>query len=325
MSSPATRTDSNLRFRRYKTILDYAATQPTFRVSDVQTACVSEELRAAFVTKVINELNLDGWLVRESSSARDAYRWNTDRGPFPATRWLDDKIFGVQVRETPEQQRPREKLLSRGAEQLTNAELFAILIRSGRPGESAVMGGEKLQRAFHDRLRDLPSAGRAELKSISPAIEKTAYCQILAGIELGRRVAQEVASSDPPRIGGSTDAIAFCRRAFARLAADGVQEEFHIVTLDTKNQVINTHQITVGTLDASLVHPREVFRPAIRDAAASVILVHNHPSGDCTPSREDQTATRRLESAGELVGINVLDHIIVGSQTAVSLRASGTG
>ena len=308
---------SSLRYQRYKSIIDFTSTRTEFCIAHVKSAC-AEIASPAFVTRVIGELTTDGWIVREATN--DGYRWNTDRGEFPASRWLDEKMFGVQIKATPEQTRPREKLLACGAEQLSNAELFAILIRSGRPGESAVMGGEKLARNFHQRLKDLPNAGRAELKEISCAIEKTAYCQILAGIELGRRVSLEMTNSAPVKIRGADDAIAFCRRAFARLAADGVQEEFHIVTLDTKHQVINTHRVTVGTLDASLVHPREVFRPAIRDAAASVILVHNHPSGDCTPSREDRAVTQRLESAGELLGIDVLDHIIVGQQAAVSLR-----
>ena len=92
------------------------------------------------------------------------------------------------------------------------------------------------------------------------------------------------------------------------------------MTLDTKNQVIDTHQITVGTLDASLVHPREVFRPAIKDAASSIILLHNHPSGDPTPSPEDHAVTRRLESSGKTLGIDVLDHIVLGRNSAVSIR-----
>jgi DNA repair protein RadC len=153
-------------------------------------------------------------------------------------------------------------------------------------------------------------------------VEKTAWCQIMAGIELGRRIAT---LSDPlavTRITSAKDAIDFCGRRFARLATDSRQEEFHIVSLDTKNQVIDTHAITVGTLDASLVHPREVFRPAIKNAAASVILVHNHPSGDATPSTEDLAVTRRLESAGELLGIKVLDHIVLGANSAISIRES---
>jgi DNA repair protein RadC len=122
------------------------------------------------------------------------------------------------------------------------------------------------------------------------------------------------------RITTPAQARAWCRERFARLASDGVQEEFHIVTLNTKHEVLTTYPITVGTLDASLVHPREVFRPAIKDAAAAVILVHNHPSGDPTPSREDLAVTRRLDSAGDLLGIKVLDHIVLGRDSAVSIR-----
>jgi DNA repair protein RadC len=171
-------------------------------------------------------------------------------------------------------------------------------------------------------LLDLPSAGRAELKSISSAVEVTAWCQIMAGIELGRRIAALSERSAAARITSAPDAIEFCRRHFARLASDSRQEEFHIVTLDTKHQVIDTHQISIGTLDSSLVHPREVFRPAIKDAAAAVILVHNHPSGDATPSTQDFDITRRLESAGEMLGINVSDHIVLGSTSATSIRES---
>ena len=142
----------------------------------------------------------------------------------------------------------------------------------------------------------------------------------MAGIELGRRIEAAQPTQENTRLCSSTDAIEFCQRYFQRLASDGRQEEFHIVCLDTKNQFINSHQVTVGTLDASLVHPREVFRPAIRDAASSVILVHNHPSGDPTPSREDYAVTDRLLQAGRLLGIDVLDHIVLGNPNAVSIE-----
>ena len=104
------------------------------------------------------------------------------------------------------------------------------------------------------------------------------------------------------------------------MIVEGKQEEFHIVTLDTKNQVLDTHCITVGTLDASLVHPREVFRAAIKDAASSIILVHNHPSGDPTPSREDIAVTQRLTESGKTLGIDVLDHVVLGRSGSVSIQ-----
>ena len=311
---------SKNRYLRYKTVIDSVTSRSSFRLDDVHKLC--EDERPGFVTRVIGELNKEGWIVREQEGTAESYRWNGDRGSFMAERWMDAKIFGVQIKESPEQQRPREKLLAFGVEHLSEAELLASLIRSGRPGESAVMGGEKVARAFADRLKDLPRAGRAELKDITGAVATTAYCQIMAGIELGRRVALEIDQSAPKQISSAADAIAFCREHFVRLALDGRQEEFHIVTLNTKNHVVNTHLITRGTLDASLVHPREVFRAAIRDSASSVILVHNHPSGDPTPSREDHAVTTRLESAGELLGIDVLDHIVVAKTNSVSIRQS---
>ena len=298
--------------------MDRLVERADFALSELQEACNGERL--AFVTRLVNDLVENGWLLREANSPGETYRWNKGRGEFSSARWLDERLAGTQIKESPQQDRPRERLIAVGAENLRLAELLAILIRSGRPGESAVMAGEKLAREFQTRLRDLPAAGRGELKSISLAVDVTAWCQIMAGVELGRRIAVLSERSATTRIRSAGDAIEFCRRHFDRLASDSRQEEFHLVTLDTKNQVIDTHSITKGTLEASLVHPREVFRRAIKDAAASVILVHNHPSGDATPSKEDIAVTRRLESAGELLGINVLDHIVLGRNSATSIR-----
>ena len=304
------------RYQRYSPILQFLAQHRHFTLQTVQASFDAE--RPAFVTRVINELVAQGWLIQETKAQ---FRWNQHRGAFCQAKWLDEKIYGNRVSATPQRDRPRERLLSEGAERLGTAELLAILIRSGRPGESAVTAGQKLAQAYADRLEALPSAGRGELKSISCAVEKTAYCQIMAGIELGRRIAEQSSARVITKIGGRHDAIAYCRRRFSRLASDASQEEFHIVTLDTKNQVIDTHQITVGTLDASLVHPREVFRAALRDAAASILLVHNHPSGDPTPSVQDRHVTTRLKESGRLLGIDVLDHIVLGRDSATSTEA----
>src|SRR5262249_45648570 len=150
-----------------------------------------------------------------------------------------------------------------------------------RKGESALQAGEKVAARYNDRLHSLVDAGRGELKEIAAAIGETAYCQIMARIELGRRVAVSFANNKNrvTRIADSGCALQFCRDHVARRANDATQEEFHVVTLDVQLHVVNTHLISVGTLDRSLVHPREVFRPAIKDAAKSIILVHNHPSG----------------------------------------------
>lgn len=163
---------------------------------------------------------------------------------------------------------------------------------------------------------EIAQATREEL-GLPPA----SFARLMAGIELGRRIQEEKLRYNAPKsIDSSSTAIDFCRTHFSRLIHEAIQEEFHIVTLNTKNRVTATHQITVGTLDASLVHPREVFRPAIKDAASSILLVHNHPSGDPQPSKEDIAVTSRLESVGELLGIDVLDHIIVGKDGCISIR-----
>lgn len=319
-SSATLKSAATVRYQRYRAVMDTLVERVSFNLQDVQLACRDE--RPAFVTRLVNDLERSGWIVREDVGQAAKYRWNSGRGEFSPSRWLDEKLFGAQIKASPEQERPRERLLADGAENLRISELLAILIRSGRPGESAVLAGEKAARAFHNRLKELPAAGRAELKLISPAIEKTAYCQIMAGIELGRRVAALSDDSQVTQIQSADDAIEYCKKQFARLSTDARKEEFHVVTLDTKHHVIDTHRITVGTLNASLVHPREVFRPAIKDAAAAVILVHNHPSGDATPSPEDLSVTDRLEAAGELLGINVLDHIVLAGKLQSSIRQS---
>lgn len=307
------------RYERYKTVVQYAASLTTLDLDQIKLACQPEQ--PGFVTRVIRELASSGWLVGDES-IDSLYRWNRNRGPFFPERWLDEKIFGSQIAHSPADERPRERLLRLGAADLKNSELIAILIRSGRPGESAIEAGEKIARQYQDRLADLPAAGRGELKQISSAVEVTAYCQIMAGIELGRRIAEAVRDKRPTRIRSSSEAITFCEQHFHRLIIDAKQEEFHIITLDTKNQVIDSHQITVGTLDTSLVHPREVFRPAIKDAASTILLVHNHPSGDPTPSREDLAVTKRLEECGKIIGIEILDHIVLGAFNSVSIRES---
>jgi DNA repair protein RadC len=321
LSMSADNDDLVHRRERYEAIVRELLVRPEFRLPEIQQACASEQ--RGFVTRVVNELVSGGWIVREQAdspqeSAGTRHAWNAGRGTFRPAEWLDEK-FRRRIKAAPVAERPRERLLRDGAEALRLDELLAILIRSGRPGESAMDGARKIADCYRDRLLELVRASPAELKHVSRAVDITGWCAIIAGIELGRRIAAlKPAMSE--RITTPAQARTWCRNRFARLASDGVQEEFHIVTLNTKHEVLTTYPITVGTLDASLVHPREVFRPAIKDAAAAVILVHNHPSGDPTPSREDLAVTRRLDSAGDLLGIKVLDHIVLGRDSAVSIR-----
>jgi len=306
-----------LRREKYERVLGVIGTLGEFTKIELQQQC--HEASPGFVTAVLNQLSKDGMIekIRQGRETRLCWKAAAD---FTPDTWIYRQIVGDQVTQTPKNERPRERLLTEGADRLRTAELLAILIRSGRKGESAVQSGQRIANHFGSRLDSLRTMSPSELKKISKAVSEVAYCQIMAGVELGRRVADSMQLNLPTeKITSTRAAIDYCLHHFSRLAIDGCQEEFHIVTIDTKLQPISRHQITVGTLDASLVHPREVFRPAIRDAAASVLLVHNHPSGDPTPSAEDRAVTDRLKRAGDIIGIKVLDHIVVGKHVAVSL------
>jgi DNA repair protein RadC len=306
--------------RRKLTSIVYAIRElDDFSNDDAKLVC--RDCSPGYVTLTINKLVKHGFLDSRLEEKKKRLRWIESKLDGIES-WIVKQVHGEQVKETPENQRPREVLLRSGAADLTLEQLLAILIRSGIPGESALQAARILANRFGERLDRLSESSHAELREISRVVRRDVYCQIMAGIELGRRVANfQAERQEPCRIRGSDDAVSYCSKHFHRLAIDGKQEEFHIVTLDTQNGPINHHLITVGTLDASLVHPREVFRPAIRDSASSVILVHNHPSGKSTPSREDHAVTTRLKEVGDLVGIRVLDHIIVARERSRSLLA----
>jgi DNA repair protein RadC len=312
---------SEARKQKLQSLIYSIQTTDPFSVAWAKTQC--RDCAPAYVTRVLKQLARDGHLEETVDRNESVYRWVPDK--FDAVHgWIHRQVYGEQIKSGPESDRPREQLLRDGVSRLSDAQLIAILVRVGVPGESAVQAGTRLSASFSgDRLADLTDSSLAELRQMSKAIRKDSYCQIMAGIDLGRRIAvlRDINPVLPARIRGSEDAISYCMTRFARLANDGKQEEFHIVTLDTQHGPIKDHRITVGTLDASLVHPREVFRPAIRDSASAILLVHNHPSGDPTPSREDHAVTDRLAKVGELVGIRVLDHIIVSKQCGKSIMA----
>jgi len=216
------------------------------------------------------------------------------------------------IRAWSPQDRPRERLRALGPGGLSNRELLAILIGSGLAGESALDVADRV-------LSSQPSLGR--LGSIppgvlerEPGVGRATAARIQAALELGRRVAAEPAEL-MGRIRGPGDVFA----RMGPMLRDLRQEEFHALLLNTQHRVIRDVLVTRGILDASLIHPREVFRSAIVESAAGIILVHNHPSGDPTPSREDQAVTRQLGEAGKAIGIPVLDHVVVGGNRFVSM------
>lgn len=313
------------RKRIYQSVLSRLLERSEFAIDEIREANGNEHRQVT--GHIVRELIKQGSLQELETDQGTMYRWKSDPQHFEVDPWVNSQVHGTQITEAPAGDRPRERLLLHGASQLKLAELLAILIRSGRPGESALQAGERIAGRLCERLDTLPGLGLKEIKEISKAVNEPAYCQIMAGIELGRRIA---AATDQVfvnriRITSPATAIQFCLSRFERLAKEAKQEEFHMVTLDTKNQPIASHQITVGTLRNSLVHPREVFRPAIRDAANCILVVHNHPSGDPTPSDQDISVTERLESAAEIIGIPLIDHIVVAGEKALSIQEWRSG
>lgn len=222
------------------------------------------------------------------------------------------------IKDWPEEDRPREKLLDKGAESMSETELLAILLRTGNAstGESAVDQARLLLNQF-DGLKGLDSASIAELRAIK-GIGAAKTAQLKAGLEIGRRMGQakwEVGRS----LRSSEDVF----RHFRERLEKEKREIFYVVLLTNKNRKIREVKVSEGSLTASLVHPREVYNPVIRESAAAVIFVHNHPSGDPAPSPEDLEITRRLKEVGEVMGIRVLDHVVIGHDRYFSFSDRG--
>ncbi|WP_159881154.1 RadC family protein [Paenibacillus puerhi] len=220
------------------------------------------------------------------------------------------------LRDVPIEDRPRERMIQHGAEALSNAELLAILLRTGTIAESAVRLAERLLRESGGlrKLADVSTEQLTEIKGIGAA----KALQIKAGIELGRRMARST-MNDAVTIRSPQDAAALLMEDMRYLQ----KEHFVCLFLNTKNHVIGQETLSMGSLNASIVHPREVFRAAIKRSSASIVCAHNHPSGDPTPSPEDIQLTQRLVEAGEIVGIEVLDHLVIGDRRFVSLKELG--
>jgi DNA repair protein RadC len=223
-----------------------------------------------------------------------------------------------RIKDWPEDERPREKLLNRGPEILSDAELLALVLRTGdAASQTSAVDHARLLLTRFGSLRELARASIAELcqiKGIGPA--KAAELQ--AVFELARRFSTE-ALRQGERYTCSEDVF----RHYHERLRDRKKEVFLTLLLDCKNQVIREVQVSEGSLTASIVHPREVFAPVVRESAAAVLFVHNHPSGDPTPSREDIEITSRLKEAGNLMGVKVLDHIIIGNGKYVSFVDRG--
>lgn len=222
-----------------------------------------------------------------------------------------------RMKEWPEPDRPRERLQALGPAALSVRELIAILVGSGGEGRSALdVAGEVMRNSDGSlgRMAGAPPGEFQRVAGIGPALA----AKLSAALELGRRLAREGAA-ERTRIRGPADVYERCAPALRDL----LHEEFRVLLLNTQNGVTREIVTTRGTLDSSVVHAREVFKAAVVESAAAVILVHNHPSGDPTPSPEDRVITGRLAEAGRIIGIPVLDHIVIGDATYVSFVEAG--
>jgi DNA repair protein RadC len=212
----------------------------------------------------------------------------------------------MRIKDMPDNNRPRERFLKYGPETLSDAELFAIFLRTGTINENVIDMSNRLIAEYGlDKLFDCSLKELQKIKGIGP----TKAMQIITMSELGKRVNQLKQSNNQnqKKISNAEDVFNY----FHERLKDKKEEHFYILMLNTQNNIIGEQLISKGILDASIIHPREVFKPAIKNSASKIILVHNHPSGDPTPSAEDEEITRRLKEAGEGLGIKVVDSVVV--------------
>ncbi len=229
-----------------------------------------------------------------------------------------DDVYIPTIKELPTSERPRERLLEYGVGALSTAELLAIILRTGTKDENVILLAHRLLARFGN-LAGLVQANVAEMvaeRGLGPA----KVAQLKAALELGRRMVVE-SPEERPQIRAPADAANLVMTEMGVLE----QEQLRVILLDTKNRVLSTPTIYVGSLNTSMIRVGELFRDAIRANCASLIVVHNHPSGDPTPSPEDVAVTRQIVEAGKLLDIDVLDHLIIGRQRFVSLKERGLG
>ncbi len=219
------------------------------------------------------------------------------------------------VHDLPLSERPRERLMKLGAEALSAQEILALILGRGTKGESVMVIAQNLIREFGN-LKGIANASVEELMKVK-GVGQAKATQLKAAFELGKRLEAPFDEGKKIAVKSPEDVV----RLIKTELKDKKKEHFFVILLDTRNQYLGKDKVSVGSLDTSIVHPREVLKPALSLSAASVILVHNHPSGDPEPSEEDIKLTKRLVEAAEIMGIDVLDHIIIGDKKYLSLKA----
>ena len=222
------------------------------------------------------------------------------------------------IKDWPEADRPREKLLAKGAQSLSETELLAIILRNGNAstGESAIDHARLLLNQFGG-LKGIDDATAREISAVK-GIGPAKIAQLKACLEIGRRISSQKWETGQP-LHSAEDVYRHFRENLGREK----REFFYVVLLNNKNRKIREVKVSEGSLTASLVHPREVFNPVIRESAAGVIFVHNHPSGDPAPSPEDIDITKRLKEVGDVMGVRVLDHVVIGHDRYFSFNDRG--
>ncbi len=227
--------------------------------------------------------------------------------------------YHLTIKEMPETERPREKLRTHGAASLTDGELMAVVIGTGSYRETALELASKLIKLLNSEggLKALLDMTVEELSALR-GMGTAKACKLLASAELARRI-YSAPVKDRMAVRTPGDAASAVMEEMRHLK----KEHFRIMLLNVKNHLMSVEDISVGSLSASIVHPREIFRIPIKKSAAAIILVHNHPSGDPSPSQEDINITHRISEAGKIIGIEVLDHIIIGNGKFASLKEKG--
>jgi len=220
----------------------------------------------------------------------------------------------VTIHDLPLAERPRERLQKYGAQALSAQEILALILGRGISGESVMVTAQRLLERFGN-LRKITEASLEEMSQVR-GIGLAKAAQIKAACELAKRIDSHMEASQKPVIKTPENVVELVKGDLKGQK----KEHFLVIMLDTRSRLIKVAELSVGNLDSSIVHPREVFREAISASAASVIFAHNHPSGDTTPSEDDIKLTRRLGQAGELMGIDVLDHVIIGGEDYLSLK-----
>ena len=224
----------------------------------------------------------------------------------------------MQIKRMPESERPQEKMLFAGAGGLSNSELLALIIRTGTGDKSAIRLADEVISYANENIGDLGMAEVRELTEID-GIGEAKACSIVAAMELSKRLISDRQGAVKFRIRDSQQVADLLMEEMM-----GEKREFFMtLNLNSKLQVESKSVISIGNLDSAPVHPREVFGPAIRRGAAAVVVAHNHPSGDPTPSRQDVEVTKRLLKASEILGIRLLDHVIVGNGCFTSMKSEG--